>query len=42
MPRSFVEQAIARCSVQGSRLWFNCNPEGSNNLCIKILKKITS
>ena len=27
MPRSFVEQAIARCSVQGSRLWFNCNPE---------------
>lgn len=28
MPRSFVEQALARCSVQGSRLWFNCNPEG--------------
>lgn len=28
MPRSFVEQAIARCSVQGSRLWFNCNQEG--------------
>jgi len=28
MPRSFVEQAIARCSVTGSRLWFNCNPEG--------------
>ena len=28
MPRSFVEQAIARCSVSGSRLWFNCNPEG--------------
>lgn len=27
MPRSFVEQAIARCSVQGARLWFNCNPE---------------
>ncbi|MBR4555261.1 MAG: PBSX family phage terminase large subunit [Ruminococcus sp.] len=27
MPRSFVEQAIARCSVRGSRLWFNCNPE---------------
>ncbi|MCL2513207.1 MAG: PBSX family phage terminase large subunit [Oscillospiraceae bacterium] len=27
MPRSFVEQAIARCSVQGSKLWFNCNPE---------------
>lgn len=28
MPRSFVEQACARCSVEGSRLWFNCNPEG--------------
>lgn len=28
MPRSFVEQAVARCSVQGSKLWFNCNPEG--------------
>ena len=28
MPRSFVEQAVARCSVRGSRLWFNCNPEG--------------
>ena len=28
MPRSFVEQACARCSVQGSKLWFNCNPEG--------------
>ncbi len=31
MPRSFVEQAIARCSVSGSRLWFNCNPEGLNH-----------
>ena len=28
MPRSFVDQAIARCSVDGSKLWFNCNPEG--------------
>lgn len=28
MPRSFVDQAIARCSVSGRRLWFNCNPEG--------------
>ncbi len=26
-PRSFVEQAIARCSVAGSKLWFNCNPD---------------
>lgn len=28
MPRSFVEQAMARCSVDGSKLWFNCNPAG--------------
>ena len=28
MPRSFVEQVIGRCSVAGSKLWFNCNPEG--------------
>lgn len=27
MPQSFVEQALARCSVEGSRFWFNCNPE---------------
>lgn len=26
MPRSFVEQAMGRCSVDGSKLWFNCNP----------------
>lgn len=31
MPRSFVEQACARCSVAGSKLWFNCNPEGPNH-----------
>lgn len=28
MPRSFVEQVCARCSVSGSKLWFNCNPDG--------------
>jgi len=28
MPESFVSQATARCSVDGSKLWFNCNPEG--------------
>ena len=27
MPRSFVEQALARCSVAGAKLWFNCNPD---------------
>lgn len=26
-PRSFVEQALARCSVEGSKFWFNCNPD---------------
>ncbi len=31
MPRSFVEQACARCSVDGSKLWFNCNPEGPSH-----------
>ena len=28
MPESFVNQATARCSVEGAKLWFNCNPEG--------------
>lgn len=28
MPESFVSQATARCSVEGSKWWFNCNPEG--------------
>ena len=28
MPRSFVEQACARCSAEGSRIWFSCNPAG--------------
>lgn len=28
MPRSFVEQVMGRCSVEGSKFWFNCNPEG--------------
>lgn len=26
-PRSFVEQALGRCSVEGSKFWFNCNPD---------------
>ena len=26
LPRSFADQAIARCSLPGSKLWFNCNP----------------
>ena len=35
MPRSFVEQACARCSVAGSRLWFNCNPAGPGHWMYK-------
>lgn len=26
MPESFVNQVTGRCSVDGSKLWFNCNP----------------
>lgn len=35
MPRSFVEQACARCSVTGSKLWFNCNPAGPEHWLYK-------
>ncbi|AJH66311.1 phage terminase, large subunit, PBSX family (plasmid) [Bacillus thuringiensis] len=28
MVRSFVNQATGRCSVEGSKVWFNCNPGG--------------
>lgn len=28
MPESFVNQATGRCSVEGSKYWFNCNPAG--------------
>jgi PBSX family phage terminase large subunit len=28
MPESFVNQATGRCSVDGSKFWFNCNPAG--------------
>ncbi|MBE7128099.1 PBSX family phage terminase large subunit [Bacillus mycoides] len=28
MVRSFVDQATGRCSVEGSKIWFNCNPAG--------------
>lgn len=27
MPESFVNQVVGRCSVEGSKLWYNCNPE---------------
>lgn len=28
MPESFVNQATGRCSEDGSKFWFNCNPDG--------------
>ncbi|PXV85103.1 PBSX family phage terminase large subunit [Lachnotalea glycerini] len=28
MPESFVNQATGRCSVDDSKYWFNCNPDG--------------
>lgn len=31
MPRSFVEQALTRCSVDGAKLWFSCNPGSSQH-----------
>lgn len=41
MPRSFVDQALARCSVYESKFWFNCNPEYPGHWFYKewILKK---
>lgn len=27
LPQSFINQAIGRCSVEGSKVWMNCNPE---------------
>ena len=31
MPESFLNQAEGRCSVDGSKLWYNGNPEGPNH-----------
>ncbi len=41
MPKSFVDQAIARCSVEGNKLWFSCNPKGPKHWFYQewILKK---
>lgn len=30
-PESFINQAVARCSVDGAKLWFNCNPESPHH-----------
>ena len=41
MPRTFVEQALARCSDENAKFWFNCNPEGPSHWFYKdwILQK---
>ena len=31
MPESFVTQGLARLSVEGSKFWFNCNPDNPNH-----------
>lgn len=41
MPRSFAEQALARCSVDNSKMWFNCNPEYPQHwFCTEWIKKV--
>lgn len=30
-PQSFIDQMIARCSVDGWKIWMNCNPEGPHS-----------
>lgn len=35
MPKSFVDQAVSRCSVDGSKIWFNCNPASPEHFFYK-------
>ena len=35
MPESFVNQALARCSVTGAKIWFSCNPAGPGHWFFK-------
>jgi PBSX family phage terminase large subunit len=35
MPESFVNQATGRCSVPGSKMWFNCNPDSPMHWFLK-------
>ncbi len=38
-PKSFVDQAIARCSVDGWKVWMNCNPAGPHHfICEEYLR----
>lgn len=42
MPESFVNQATGRCSVSGSKFWFNCNPEGPEHFFnVEWIKKMS-
>lgn len=36
-PQNFIEQMIARCSVDGAKLWLNCNPESPGHYVKKEL-----
>lgn len=39
-PQSFVEQAIGRCSIEGSKIWLNCNPESPKHyVYLELIKK---
>lgn len=41
-PRSFVDQMIGRCSVDGWKVWMNCNPEGPQHyINTEFIKKAT-
>ena len=35
MPESFVNQAVARCSIPGRKMWFNCNPDSPMHWFLK-------
>lgn len=39
-PESFVNQAIARCSVDGYKVWMNCNPEGPHHFIVENYLKL--
>ena len=30
-PQNFIDQMMGRCSVEGSKVWMNCNPENPHN-----------
>lgn len=44
-PKSFIDQMVARCSVDGWKVWMNCNPAGPHHyiceeyLCNEELKR---